>query len=241
MSSSTLCQKRGNRRQKKKGGLRSRSVIARQPSFSTARRRLRIGVSKWNQSAGTQLHQKQQKEGPQLQLPIDPREMAVESYFGKHSVARDRVLTAEILKRACGKLSLEQVERYVKSDRFIKLDGSHVTTEQAKREEEQLLNLVRNGWDTCKPIGPAFELDRAKLTGEQHRALEHVLASRDLVMDVSGIAGAGKSNLLKQVAAAASYRGKSVAILSPTDASVKNLRKTGLQPRLTLFWCFCAR
>jgi hypothetical protein len=171
------------------------------------------------------------KEGPQLQLPIDPRDMAVESYFGKHSVARDRVLTAEILKRACGKLSLEQVERYVKSERFIKLDGSHVNTEQAKREEEQLLNLVRNGWDTCKPIGPAFELDRARLTEEQRKALEHVLASRDLVMDVSGIAGAGKSHLLKQLAAAASYRGKSVAILSPTDASVKDLRKTGFQAR----------
>jgi hypothetical protein len=50
-------------------------------------------------------------------------------------------------------------------------------------------------------------------------------------MDVSGIAGAGKSHLLKQVAAAASCRGKRVAILSPTDASVKDLRKTGFQAR----------
>src|SRR5580700_9830246 len=49
-------------------------------------------------------------------------------------------------------------------------------------------------------------------------------------MDVSGIAGAGKSHLLKQVERAVSV-GQSVAILSPTDASVKDLRKTGFQAR----------
>jgi ATP-dependent exoDNAse (exonuclease V) alpha subunit len=135
------------------------------------------------------------------------------------------------LKRACGKLSLEEAQRYVKSDRFIQLGDSHVTTEQAKLEEEQLLDLVRGGWDTRKPIGPASELNLAELTEEQRKALEHILASRDLVMDVSGIAGAGKSHLLKQVAAGASSRRKSVAILSPTDASVKDLRKTGFQAR----------
>jgi hypothetical protein len=80
-----------------------------------------------------------------------------------------------------------------------RLDGSHVTTEQAKVEEEQLLDLVRGGWDTCEPIGQDFALDLGELTDQQREALEHIVASKDLVMDVSGIAGAGKSHLLKQV------------------------------------------
>jgi hypothetical protein len=45
-------------------------------------------------------------------------------------------------------------------------------------------------------------------------------------MDVSGLAGAGKSHLLKQVERAVSA-GQRVAILSPTDASVNDLRVHG--------------
>jgi hypothetical protein len=63
-----------------------------------------------------------------------------------------------------------------------------VTTEQAKFEEEQLLDLVRGGWNTGEPIGREFAFEPGKLTDEQRKAFAHILASRDLVMDVSGIA-----------------------------------------------------
>jgi hypothetical protein len=63
-------------------------------------------------------------------------------------------------------LSLDEVERYVKSDRFIQVDGSYITTAQAKFEEEQLLDLVRGGWDTCKPVGRAFTREPEELNEE---------------------------------------------------------------------------
>jgi TrwC relaxase len=53
-----LIEKRENRHRTKKAELRAMNVIARQQSFSTARRKLRIGVSKWDRSAGTQFRQK---------------------------------------------------------------------------------------------------------------------------------------------------------------------------------------
>ena len=119
----------------------------------------------------------------------------------------------------------------------MQLDVSHVTTEQAKVEEEQLLDLVRGGWDTCEPIGQDFALDLRELTDEQREAIEHIVASKDLVIDVSGIAGAGKSHLLEQVEKATIAVGKTIAILSPSDASVKDLRKVGFQaPWRRLWW-----
>ena len=111
------------------------------------------------------------------------------------------------------------MEQYVKSDRFVQLDGSHVTTDQAKLEGTAPGSCAgRMGY--LRTDSTKFPIRARELTGEQRKALEHILASRDQVMDVSGIAGAGKSHLLGKLERAAVFLSKSVAVLSPTDASV---------------------
>ena len=41
--------------------------------------------------------------------------------------------------------------------------------------KNSFLNLVRGRWDSCEPIGRAFELDVTELTDDQRKALEHIL------------------------------------------------------------------
>jgi hypothetical protein len=49
-------------------------------------------IENWRQQMGPErwdsISPEIAKEGPQLELPIDPRELAVEAYFAKHSVGR---------------------------------------------------------------------------------------------------------------------------------------------------------
>jgi hypothetical protein len=56
-------------------------------------------IENWRQQMGPErwdsITPKAAQEGPQLKLPINPRELPIEAYFAKHSVARDRILTAE--------------------------------------------------------------------------------------------------------------------------------------------------
>ena len=86
------------------------------------------------------------KRGLQLELPINPRELAVEAYFAKHTVARDRVLTAEIRKRSCGKLARKEVEQYVKSI------GSYSSTVHTSPPIRR--NLRKNSsWISCAAVG----------------------------------------------------------------------------------------
>jgi hypothetical protein len=116
------------------------------------------------------------QRGPQLELPINPREVAVEAYFAKHSVARARTMTAEILKRACGTLSLGEVEQYVK--------GGGSSSSVIHMSPLSRRNLRKNNsWIWCGAVGYQ-QTDRTRFRirfgGTHRRATQGAGAHRKL-------------------------------------------------------------
>jgi hypothetical protein len=73
-------------------------------------------IENWRQQMGAQrwdsVTSEGAKEGPQLELPINPREVAVEAYFAKHSETN------------CETVTLESNGRSVSSNHLLRVSGT---------------------------------------------------------------------------------------------------------------------
>jgi conjugative relaxase-like TrwC/TraI family protein len=109
------------------------------------------------------------------------------------------------------------------------------TTRRSARLEMALSQHLALAIDDARPIASADRLlpvlERAGLTPAQEQALVQVATSRDRVMGIHGVAGAGKSTLVRALAAAAEP-GTSLLALAPTSSAAANLGQTaGIESR----------
>jgi primosomal protein N' len=115
--------------------------------------------------------------------------------------------------------------------RFSALEFNHLTkmrraTERVRQEERQMLATVKDAWGKCSAlISGEREIQdpMVKRSANQSGAARFLWTSGDMVMDVSGIAGADKTTLLREVVPALRAEGISVLLLAPTAASEKHL------------------
>jgi conjugative relaxase-like TrwC/TraI family protein len=160
----------------------------------------------------------------------DAQREVAHAVFKKRSVAHELDVANALLRRVGGELGLEEALEFARGPDFVRLsEDGHVTTEAVQREEWRMRTLARDGWDHYKPLvaDPARPIQdpRVAASPDQAAAARFLWSSRDLVMDVSGIAGAGKSTMLKEVVPAIRETGRQVILLAPTSASVENLKK----------------
>jgi conjugative relaxase-like TrwC/TraI family protein len=172
------------------------------------------------------------KSAPRInwRTPEEAKSEVLYSAFKQMSVVHELQIVGELLRMTGGAMTFDEAFEFAKGSAFIHLDaGGNVTTEAVKREEQRMLQTARDGQDACEPMiaDPNYPIVNPQiiLARDQLNATRFIFNSRDLVTDVSGIAGAGKTALLKEVVAGLRENGRSVILLAPTSASEKNLHK----------------
>ncbi len=149
------------------------------------------------------------KHTPTMNRPQDldrALDHAKSHHFENASVIPEKRLLAAALEHAVGAVTPEQLqqrldERVQDGDVIRKGWGGQqmVTTREVLKEEERMLDSVRDGRGTRAPLKAEHEIQDAELSAEQRKAVEHVLGSTDSVILVRGTAGAGKTRLMREV------------------------------------------
>lgn len=157
----------------------------------------------------------------------------LQSAFKTVSAAHELKVQAEVLRRAGGE-ALPGVREFTQGPEFVRLNEQGIiTTRFVHEEERQMRAMARQGWDRHAPLseGNAWRIrdERVRQAPDQAAAVRFIRDSRDLVMDVSGIAGAGKSTLLKEVVSHLEAQGKDAFLLAPTSPAAGNLRGDGFR------------
>lgn len=149
---------------------------------------------------------------------------ATEHCFERASVVPERTLLTAALKHSVGAASPESVIAAVGREGliFAERDGRRlVTTRAILAEEKRVIGFARGGRGTCRPlVRSPHVFKRDWLSAEQQRAVEHVLRSPDRVILVRGVAGTGKTTMMKETVEAIEATGKHVFTFAPSaDAS----------------------
>jgi len=156
---------------------------------------------------------------------------AVAHGFERSSVVPVKRLLAAALRHGIGQASLEDVRKELGRHGLIVRDyeGERVaTTAEVLAEETRILSFARRGRNSCRPLVAGQPTVADWLSPQQQTAVRHVLNSTDRVILVRGVAGSGKTTLIRACVDAIEGEGRAVLLLAPSaEASRGVLRKEG--------------
>lgn len=195
----------------------------------------------------TELDNAGRQTGGEAVTGADAIAYALDKLLERSSVVEMKPLLTEALRVAAGQAGLEDLIRALKSRKDVLRweDGERtwITTKDVAAEEGVMCRHVRDGMASCQPLkagsheaAPVIAGDgqTMMLSDTQQQALAHILASRDAVIAVRGVAGSGKTTMLREAVAAIAAEGKTVYSFAPTTAAADVLRKEGFESAATL-------
>ena len=162
----------------------------------------------------------------------------------REAVVDERELLRDALRRSMGHATLTDVrsefERRLNGGEFIGVEhqtgrpSRAFTTQEMLDYERDTIQIMRDGQNKHEALVStdtrrAVEKDHPRLSDSQRAAVEQILSSRDQVMALEGVAGAGKTTSLSAVRQVAEREGYAVEGLAPTSRAAQKLAEAGIE------------
>lgn len=161
----------------------------------------------------------------------DAMAFAIAHCFERSSVIPVKRLLGVALRHGVGQVTLDVIQDELKRHGLIVRDyhGERLaTTKDVLAEETRVLNFAKKGRNAFRPLVNGDRQLPDWLSPSQQSAVRHVLKTSDRVILVRGVAGSGKTTLIKECVNAIEGEGKAVLLLAPSaEASRGVLRKEG--------------
>ena len=163
---------------------------------------------------------------------------AVAHHIERQSVVDERKLTQTAVERGVGRTDLSAIhserERLIATGHLIE-NKARYTTLEAQQREREILGVEWRGRGAVRPMlserAARGALRDSGLNAGQHAAANLMLTTHNQVVAVQGVAGAGKTTMLKTARELAARAGYQVAGIAPSAAAVKALTETGIDSR----------
>ena len=158
--------------------------------------------------------------------------------FERVSVALDHELLTEALRHGRGRIDLADLKgefSLEESNGRILQAGKEVATRESLDRERDMIERINRGIGQFERLGGQHEFaDSAFLRPEQKQAIEFVLDSRDLAVNIRGAAGTGKTATLQELQRGLEESGRQVLAVAPTMSAVEELQKVGFSDAITV-------
>jgi len=173
----------------------------------------------------------------------DGMSYARERGMEREAVADERSLMRDALKHTMGEARLPEIraefERRAVSGNLIEVErkagraGRAYTTAEMQGYERELIEHMRMGQGTREVLADGNARQQtmeqhAHLSVSQRSAVDTVLTSRDQMMALEGVAGAGKTTSLAALREAAERAGYEIEGFAPTSRAAQKLGEAGI-------------
>ena len=170
-------------------------------------------------------------------------ETAISQSFERASVKKGHELLADALNASLGNVDLQKLKLALLSGeeggvQFLANETDHpllaeFATKEGVKFEEWACRFVNATNGKFAPIADLAAVEKT-LSDEQKEAVEFVCRTRNQVVAIRGVAGAGKTTMLKALDKQLNSAGRELLYLAPTASAVKTLHREGFAKATTV-------